>query len=164
MVDIDRLHNLFLNEDKLVGRREGHTTLFAWQLIGLAELNCYSWNKIHQPVWIPFNKPTCNVLEIIRTIGDVCHENAIDFAKNSSHQFVIYNTLFEFYRTGEDGRYKDQYSLPPCYSSNHLYWFSSKEDNDALYQERDYCEDGILRYTREAMCSQGGANFQLVTF
>lgn len=160
MVDIDRLHNLFLNEDKLVGRREGHTTLFVWQLIGLAELNCYSWNKIRQPVWIPFNKPTCNVLEIIRMIGNVCRENAIDFAKNSSHQFVIYNTLFEFYRIDEDRH--NQFIPPPCYSYH--YWFSSKEDNDALYQERDYCEDGISRYTRETMCSQGEANFQLVTF
>jgi hypothetical protein len=152
MVDIDRLHNLFLNEDELVGRREGHTTLFVWQLIGLAELNCYSWNKIHQPVWIPFNKPICNVIEIFKMIGNICRENAIDFAKNSSYQFVIYNTLFEFYRIDKDSRYKDQF-IPPYYSLNHLYWFSSKEDNDALYQERDYCEEGKLRYGTEAMIS-----------
>lgn len=62
MVDIDRLHNLFLNEDKLTGRSEGHTTLFIWQLIGIAEhgidieelfseekLRCYFKLPYHDP-------------------------------------------------------------------------------------------------------------------
>jgi hypothetical protein len=142
MVDIDRLHNLFLNEDKLTGRSEGHTTLFIWQLIGIAELNCYSWNKIHQPVWIPFNKPVSNVLNILHDIGKICYENGVDFAKNSSHQFVIYNTLFNFYQVS-DVPFKDP--ITP----QGKYWFSSRQDNDAIYRIWEMTNENYSRHIRE---------------
>ena len=137
--NIGKLHDLFLNEEKYPGRREGHTTLFIWQLIGIAELNCYSWNKIHQPVWIPFNKPVVHILNTIDMIGKICYENAIDYAKNSSHQFVIYNTLFEFYQIYDDP-FLRQIRAP---YENYEYYISSREDNDCLWRKWEITKQNI---------------------
>lgn len=161
--NIGKLHNLFLNEEKYPGRKEGHTTLFAWQLIGLAELNCYSWNKIHQPVWIPFNKPTGYVLETIDMIGKICYENAIDFAKNSSHQIVIYNTLFDFYRI-DDIPFNKPIPAPIGYLSS--YYFSSREDNDCMWREWEMTEENKKRVINDVFNEINicGSHLRLVTW
>lgn len=55
--DIDRLHSIFLNgldgeNDDAVyfGRRAGYSTLFAFQLIGIAELDLYNFKKQDNPI------------------------------------------------------------------------------------------------------------------
>lgn len=155
--DIEQLHRLFLNEDKYPGRREGHTTLFIWQLIGIAELNCYNWNKIHQPVWIPFNKPVGHILHTIDMIGKICYENAIDYAKNSSHQFVIYNTLFNFYQV-DDIPFWKQVNAP--YES-YEYYISSREDNDCMWREWEMTTQNIDRAMKDTFDSVNLGVFEL---
>lgn len=138
MTDIDRLHRLFLNENEC-GRCSGHTTLFAWQLIGIAQLNCFDWQKIKQQVWIPFSKPHLYVFDIIRTVGRICNEEHIDFCKNDKHQFAIYHTVFEFYNVR--GTTFGKRILPP---EGYDYWFCSYEDNDALWQDYEQNNDDMM--------------------
>lgn len=146
MIDIDRLHNLFLNEEKLPGRKEGHTTLFVWQLIGLAELRCYSFRKTHSPVYLPFNKPVGNVLNIIGEIEKICKDNDISFSINEKKQFVIIDTAFEFYQV-EDIPFNKPIDSP--LGSSSLFFFS-REDNDATWRKWEMTDQNYLRATEEA--------------
>lgn len=106
--DIDRLHSIFLNgldgrNDDAVyfGRRAGYSTLFAFQLIGIAELDLYNFKKQDNPIWIATNKPISWVENIRAVIRYVCEREGISFIESpnkSMFRFAIKSTIFDFMR------------------------------------------------------------------
>lgn len=106
--DIDRLHNIFLNgldwgNDDAVyfGRRAGYSTLFAFQLIGVAELDLYNFKKQDNPIWIATDKPISWIENIRAVIRYVCEREGILFIESpnkSMFRFAIKRTIFDFIR------------------------------------------------------------------
>lgn len=106
--DIDRLHNIFLNgldgenDDAMYfGRRARYSTLFAFQLIGVAELDLYNFKKQDNPIWIATDKPISWIENIRAVIRYVCEREGILFIESpnkSMFRFAIKSTIFDFMR------------------------------------------------------------------
>lgn len=78
-------------------------------------------------------------------IEKTCKENDIDFAMNRKHQFVICNTVFEFYEIQAIPRTGNLYNdlLWNILGVRGPYIFLSITDNDALYREHDYKDPNL---------------------
>lgn len=144
MIDINRLHTLFFKEEGYE-RKEGHTTLFVWQLIGLAETDAFSYKKINDRIMIPYNKSLVKIFRILTMIKYTCQANDIDFSISRQLRFVIKSTAFEFFEIPFEYSLKEDPDLASFVNSvEYKYMFSSMKDNDAVFQEWELTGDMLL--------------------
>ena len=136
-VDVEKLHQIFNKESRYNDERN---LLFVWTLIGIAQLDCFSFLKIKDRVWIPFERHEVVVLNLIELLSQECANNNIDFAINEKHQFVICNTAFEFYKVS--------YNLKKEFYTPNQYTFTSIDLNAAFYDrtksEKELIEQGSI--------------------
>lgn len=133
--DIDRLHDIFLNgldntqDLSWAERRRGYSTLFAFQLIGLAQLDIYSYKESdNRIIWIAANKPLHCIQEIRAVIRYVCEREGVRFVeiepRKSIFRFAINNTIFDFFRINDDSdiaKISGQLIIPPCVDNDCCY-------------------------------------------
>lgn len=133
-VDIENLHQIFNKESC---DNDERNLLFVWTLIGIAQLDCFSFLKIKDRVWIPFERYEVVILHLIELLSQECTNNNIDFAINEKNQIVICNTAFEFYKV-----YGKEFYIPNQYT------FTSIDLNAAFYDrtksEKELIEQGSI--------------------
>lgn len=136
-VDVEKLHQIFNKESCYNDERN---LLFVWTLIGIAQLDCFSFLKIKDRVWIPFERHEVVVLNLIELLSQECANNNIDFAINEKYQIVICNTAFEFYKVS--------YNLRKELCTPNQYTFTSIDLNAAFYDrtksEKELVEQGSI--------------------
>lgn len=136
-VDVEKLHQIF-NKESLYNNERN--LLFVWTLIGIAQLDCFSFLKIKDRVWIPFERHEVVVLNLIELLSQECANNNIDFAINEKYQIVICNTAFEFYKVS--------YNLRKELYTPNQYTFTSIDLNAAFYDrtksEKELIEQGLV--------------------
>lgn len=129
-IDVEKLHQIFNKESC---ENDERNLLFVWTLIGIAQLDCFSFLKIKDRVWIPFERHEIVALHLIELLSQECTNNNIDFAINEKNQFVICNTAFEFYKScGKEFLYPNQYT------------FTSIDLNAAFY-DRTKSEEELIK-------------------
>lgn len=134
-VDVEKLHQIFNKESC---ENDERNLLFVWTLIGIAQLNCFSFLKIKNRVWIPYERPEIVILQLIKLLSQECINNDIDFAINKKNQIVICNTVFEFGRI-----YNKDFDIP------NQYIFTSIDLNAAFYDRTKSEEELIERASIE---------------
>lgn len=88
--------------ERRTGRRSGQTTLFIYDLIGVALLDRYNFNKVKQPIYILFTKPINHVLDFLNRVQEVCEYEKIPCGRNGAHYITVLNTVYAFVRIGVD--------------------------------------------------------------
>lgn len=133
--EIDSLHESFLKD-------EYTKEIFAWDLIGIAQLESYNWKKTGKPFLIPFNKFPTDALEFLDYLERLCKKNGIDFARNERHEFVIEHTAFMFYHIEGFNAFLYKNVRKPV--SEEIYWFSDVKDNVLIYKVSEiYHKDNL---------------------
>lgn len=95
-MDIDRLHREYFKEERDFFKAEKCTVLY--DIIGLAELNCFSVNKIHNSIAVLCNLPFRIVNLNIHYLKEICKERGLRFIEKGVGIFMIEETCFVFVR------------------------------------------------------------------
>lgn len=122
-LDLDRLHQTALNERP--GRASGRTTLFIYQMIGVAQTGAFDFSKDHKLVYIVFNKPARTMmLPLLASVESICKSEGIPYKIEKDAKYIqILGTVFTFIKV--DGvEYDNLDERCITQDTDHIWWYS----------------------------------------
>lgn len=99
-LDLDKLHRVALRIDK--GRKVGNTTLFIYDMIGVALTNAFDYSKDKKGIYVVFSKPHTVIMETLKRVEEICEIEKVYFRSVSAGTIVIANTVFQFIRNYDE--------------------------------------------------------------
>lgn len=88
------------------GRHVGNTTLFCYQIIGIAQTEAFCWTKIQKPIAILFDVPILWTDKCIKQLEEICKSENVYFQRKSDGIFVVDDTCFILIRAIIEGDYE----------------------------------------------------------
>lgn len=145
-LDLERLHNVAL--ENVNGSRCGKTTLFIYDMIGIAQTNAFSFSKEKRVIYIPFSRDIRSILSVIDRIEEICTSEKTPFAKIDNGTITILDTVFSFVRN-----YDEDFVRIGC--EKYVWW-----NNDYCID----CQTGFELYEHLSKVSQSASIINLDNF